>query len=62
MPAQLPPSPYGRYTLGQRCSRKRNLTWGVHWLLAASARKQPDAMAFEGFLHASNALKEVMTH
>lgn len=45
--------------LGQQCAPKRNLTWGLHWLSAAEQQGQPDAQAMMGFLHASDALRDV---
>ena len=47
------------YLFGQDCLRKRNLTWGFHWLSRAAHLKQPDAQATMGFLHASNILRDV---
>ena len=46
-------------TLGQQCAPKRNLTWGLHWLSTAEQLGQPDAQAMMGFLHASDALRDV---
>ena len=50
------------YTLGQQCAPKRNLTWGMHWLTRAQQLGQPDAQALMGFLHASDALREVYNY
>ena len=45
--------------LGQRCAPKRNLTWGLHWTSRAEELGQADAQALMGFLHASDALREL---
>ena len=45
------------YTFGQECSRKRNLTWGVHWLRRAASAGQADAQATLGFLHDTDLLR-----
>jgi TPR repeat protein len=47
------------YLFGQACAPKRNLTWGLHWLTRAEELDQPDAQAVMGFLHASDALRDV---
>ena len=47
------------YLFGQDCLRKRNLTWGIHWLSRAAHLEQPDAQATMGFLHASDVLRDV---
>eukprot|EP00966_Prymnesium_polylepis_P260402 6015080-Prymnesium_polylepis.1 len=47
------------YLFGQDCLRKRNLTWGFHWLSRAAQLGQPDALATMGFLHASDALRDL---
>lgn len=50
------------YLLGQQCAPKRNLTWGLHWLSRAESLGQPDAQAMMGFLHASDALKDIYNY
>jgi SEL1 protein len=47
------------YLLGQQCAPKRNLTWALHWLSRAEELGQPDAQALMGFLHASDALRDI---
>ena len=47
------------HLLGHECARKRNITWGLHWLGRATELGQPDALALMGFLHASNALRDL---
>ena len=47
------------YLFGQECTRKRNLTWGYHWLSRASELGQPDALAVMGFLHNSDVLRDM---
>ena len=47
------------YLFGQECLRKRNLTWGFHWLSRAAQLEQPDALATMGFLHASDVLRDL---
>ena len=47
------------YLFGQDCLRKRNLTWGVHWLGEAARQGQPDAMATMGFLHSTDVLRDL---
>merc|ERR1740124_1565241 len=47
------------FLLGQECARKRNLTWGYHWLSRAAELEQPDALALLGFLHTTDVLRDL---
>ena len=47
------------FLLGQDCARKRNLTWGYHWLSRAVELEQPDALALMGFLHTTDVLRDL---
>ena len=50
------------FILGQECTRKRNLTWGVHWLSRAVELGQPDAQALMAFLQISDALNDLYNY
>ena len=47
------------FLLGQECARKRNLTWGYHYLSRAAELGQPDALALMGFLHTTDVLRDL---